>query len=156
MSVLCHEAAHAVVARRCGYAVERVVVNLWGGHTAFSTPAPSPGRSALVSISGPIANALLALAGWALLGTVGYDVPWLLLSAWTLSNAFVAVFNLLLGLPLDGGYLVDALVWRVTGRRSAGMIAAGWGGRIVTLGALFFFVVLPFLRGDGVLSLIHI
>ena len=54
ISVLCHEAAHAVVARFSGYAVARVVVNLWGGHTAFTTPAPSPGRSALVSVSGPV------------------------------------------------------------------------------------------------------
>ena len=149
VSVLCHEAAHAGVARRCGYVVQRVVINLWGGHTAFSTPAPTPGRSALVSVSGPIANGLLALAGWGLLGAVGPGVPRLLVFAWTISNAFVAVFNLLPGLPLDGGFLVDALVWRLTGRRSSGMLAAGWAGRGITVAALVWFVVVPFLTGDG-------
>lgn len=149
VSVLCHEAAHAVVARRCGYAVQRVVVNLWGGHTAFSAPAPTPGRSALVSVSGPIANALLAVLGYGLLGVLDPGVPRLLAWAWTFSNAFVALFNLLPGLPLDGGFLVDALVWRVTGRRSSGLIAAGWGGRLITLLGLVVFVVLPLLRGAG-------
>lgn len=149
ISVLCHEAAHALVARRCGYAVQRVVVNLWGGHTAFSAPAPTPGRSALVSVSGPIANAVLALAGWVLLPLLTPGVPRLLGLAWTVSNAFVAVFNLLPGLPLDGGFLVDALVWRLTGRRSAGMVAAGWGGRLITLAGLVIFVLLPLLSGAG-------
>ncbi|MCA0435492.1 MAG: hypothetical protein LCH98_03230 [Actinobacteria bacterium] len=148
ISVLCHEAAHAVVARFSGYAVARVVVNLWGGHTAFTTPAPSPGRSALVSVSGPVTNALLALLGWVLLDAVSAGVGWLLLFAWTISNAFVAVFNLLPGLPLDGGFLVDALIWKLTGRRSAGLVAAGWGGRIVTLAGVAWFVVLPLASGD--------
>lgn len=147
VSVLCHEAAHAVVAHRCGYAVQRIVVNLWGGHTAFSAPAPTPGRSALVSVSGPIANALLALAGLAVTPLLSPGVPRLLGLAWTISNAFVAVFNLLPGLPLDGGFLVDALVWRITGRRSAGMVAAGWGGRLITVAGLGYFVVLPLLSG---------
>jgi Zn-dependent protease len=147
VSVLCHEAAHAVVARRSGYVVQRIVVNLWGGHTAFSAPAPTPGRSALVSVSGPIANALLALAGLAVLPLLPPGVPRLLGLAWTISNAFVTVFNLLPGLPLDGGFLVDALVWRITGRRSAGMVAAGWGGRLITLAGLLYFVIIPLLSG---------
>lgn len=150
VSVLCHEAAHAVVARLCGYAVERVVVNLWGGHTAFSTPAPTPGRSALVSVSGPVANAALAGMGLAIAPMLTPGVPRLLGFAWTISNAFVALFNLLPGLPLDGGFLLDALVWRITGRRSAGMIAAGWAGRGITVVGLLYVVVRPLLDGSGV------
>lgn len=150
VSVLCHEAAHAVVARRVGYAVQRIVVNLWGGHTAFSTPAPTPGRSALVSVSGPLANAGLALAGAALLPYVGPGVPHLLVLAWTISNAFVALFNLLPGLPLDGGFLVEAAIWKATGRRSAGLVAAGWGGRLVTAAGLGYLVLLPLAQGRGV------
>ncbi|SEW03789.1 Zn-dependent protease (includes SpoIVFB) [Austwickia chelonae] len=150
VSVLCHEAAHAVAARRCGYDVEQIVVNLWGGHTTYTTARPSPRGSALVAVSGPIANALLAAGGWILLPLLPPGIPRLLGYAWTFSNAFVALFNLLPGLPLDGGFLVDAAVWRYTGRRSAGLVTAGWAGRAVTAFAVIWLVLRPLLSGDEV------
>src|ERR1035437_9591466 len=60
ISVFAHEASHAVVATRLGYRVNRVVADLWGGHTAYDATAARPGASALVAIAGPAANALLA------------------------------------------------------------------------------------------------
>lgn len=149
LSVFAHEAGHAIVARRCGYHVERIVANLWGGHTAFGSAAPSPGRSALVAVCGPLTNLLLAAIGYGLLSVVEPGIPRLLIYAWTFSNTFVAVFNLLPGLPLDGGFLVDALVWRMTGRRSAGLVAGGWAGRLVTVVALVVLLVLPLTRGQS-------
>ncbi len=74
-------------------------------------------------------------------------VPALLVGAVVWTNGFVALFNLLPGLPLDGGFLVDALVWRVTGNRDLGLIAAGWCGRVVTVLVLAWALLLPFLRG---------
>ena len=65
---------------------------------------------------------------------------------WT--NGFVALFNMLPGLPLDGGFLVDSLVWKVTGSREQGMIAAGWCGRAVTVAVLVWVVVVPLARGQ--------
>jgi CBS domain-containing protein len=65
---------------------------------------------------------------------------------WT--NAFVAGFNMLPGLPLDGGFLVDSMVWRVTGSRESGLIAAGWCGRIVTVLVVLWFVGVPLLNGQ--------
>ena len=148
VSVLAHEAAHAVVATRAGYRVNRVVADLWGGHTAYDSSNARPGASALIAIAGPAANALLALAGWLALRLVSGDIPYLLLSATWFANAFVAVFNLLPGLPLDGGFLVDSLVWRITGRRESGLIAAGWCGRVVTALVVLWFVVLPLGSGE--------
>lgn len=150
VSVLCHEAAHAVVARRVGYSVRRVVVNLWGGQTEFSTPVPTPGRSAVVAVAGPLANMAAALIGVGLLELVAPGVPRLLVYAWTVSNGFVALFNLLPALPLDGGFLVEALLWHLTGRRSAGMVVAAWAGRAVVLVAVVWLVVLPMARGERV------
>ncbi len=148
ISVLAHEAAHAIVATRSGYRVNRVVADLWGGHTAYDSSTARPGASALVAIAGPAANALLALMSWLALPYIEGDITSLLVRAIWFTNAFVAGFNLLPGLPLDGGFLVDSLVWRITGRRESGLIAAGWCGRVVTVLVVLWFVGLPLLNGQ--------
>lgn len=145
-SVLVHEAAHAVAARRCGYPVDRVVANLWGGHTAYNPANATPGRSALIAVVGPLSNIIVGAVCWLLLPQVDQPVGYGLLWAAAYANLFVGVFNLLPGLPLDGGFIVDALVWKLTGRRPAGLIAAGWSGRLVTLAFLLWFVVKPMLE----------
>ena len=150
IAVLAHEASHALSARLCGYRVRRVVVNLWGGHTAYESVGETPGRSALIAASGPAANAVLAGVGFLALPLAEPGVGRLLLLGWTFSNAFVAAFNLLPGLPLDGGWILDSAMWKLTGRPSAGRIAAGWGGRVVAVGAVIVFVALPLLRGERV------
>ncbi len=146
-SVLVHEAAHAVVARLCGYRVHRIVADLMGGHTAYDAARSTPGRSALVALAGPLANALVCAAGWMALPYIRGDVAGLLVGAVAWTNGFVALFNLLPGLPLDGGFLIDSLVWRLSGRRHLGLLAAGWSGRIVTVGVVCWFLLVPLLRG---------
>lgn len=148
-SVLVHEAAHALVAQACGYRVTHIVADLMGGHTSYDTPTATPGRSALVAAVGPLSNAVLATLGYVGLRASDGDgaVP-LLLAAFAWSNAFVAAFNALPGLPLDGGFLVDALVWKITGSRAKGMKAAGWCGRIVAVGVAAW-AVLGFVRAPG-------
>ena len=149
VSVLAHEAAHAVVGQACGYRVNRIVADLWGGHTAYDSPDATPGHSALVAVVGPLTNLVLAGAGWFALTQSGGDgAGHLLLLAFTFSNGFVGLFNLLPGLPLDGGFIVDALVWKVTGSRAKGMKAAGWCGRIVAV-AVVLWALVPVLRGEG-------
>jgi Zn-dependent protease len=147
VSVLAHEAAHAVVATRSGYQVHRVVADLWGGHTAYDSSTARPGASALVAIAGPAANALLAAIGWLVAPDPSPSITSLLVGSIVYTNAFVAAFNLLPGLPLDGGFLVESLVWRITGSRESGLIAAGWCGRGVTVLVVLWFMGLPLLDG---------
>jgi len=148
ISVLAHEASHALVATRMGYRVNRVVADLWGGHTAYDSSSARPGASALVAIAGPAANALLAAVGWLAMSAVPLGITSLLVGAIVYANAFVAGFNMLPGLPLDGGFLVDSLVWRITGSRESGLIAAGWCGRAVTVLVVLWFVGWPLLNGQ--------
>jgi Zn-dependent protease len=149
LSVLAHEASHAVVATKMGYRVNRVVADLWGGHTAYESAATRPGASALVAIAGPAANALLAVVGWLAMPAVSVGtITSMLVGAIVYANAFVAGFNMLPGLPLDGGFLVDSLVWRITGRRESGLIAAGWCGRVVTVLVVLWFVGWPLVNGQ--------
>lgn len=158
LSVLVHEAAHALVAQARGMAVHQVVADAWGGHTSFDQDDTSPATGALVAVVGPLANAVLAVIGWLVLQMQGdgsavtrfdpISVPTLLLSAFVWANGFVAVFNLLPGLPLDGGYLVSSLVWAATGSRSKGSVVAGWCGRIVAVLAVLWAIGLPLLHGQ--------
>lgn len=148
LSVLVHEFAHALTARALGLPVERVVADLWGGHTQFTDEAPTPGRSALVAVVGPLANAALAALGaLALAGLSPSGVTRLLLVALVFSNGFVAVFNLAPGLPLDGGRVVESLVWALSGRRWAGTLAAGWCSRAVAVVVLAWTLLLPLAQG---------
>ncbi len=147
VSVLVHEFAHALTALALRLPVQQVVANLWGGHTQFADEAPTPGRSALVAVVGPLANGLLALLGWLLLPSVDTGVYRLLLLALVFTNAFVAVFNLAPGLPLDGGRVVESAVWAVSRRRWAGTLTAGWSGRVVAAAVLAWGLGLPLLSG---------
>lgn len=151
VSVLVHEAAHALVGQACGYLVSRVVADFWGGHTAYDSRDSTPGRSALVAIAGPLANAGLALVGWLWLQqTDSGTIAFLLAAGFTWANGFVAAFNLLPGLPLDGGFLVDSLIWKLTGSRGLGMIVAGWSGRLVVVAVAWWLIGRPWLAGQEI------
>lgn len=149
VSVFLHELAHGFVARARGLEVREFAITLWGGHTAFGGAAPSPGSSALIAVVGPLTNLVVGGACWlaaqasptgALLGIVLYSGAF--------ANAFVALFNLVPGLPLDGGRVLEALVWRVSGDRSRGTVVAGWAGRVVAVGFASWAIGSPLLRGQ--------
>ncbi|MEC5191364.1 MULTISPECIES: site-2 protease family protein [unclassified Arthrobacter] len=148
ISVLVHELAHALTAKMYGWPSEKIVLNLWGGHTQFESFTASPGRSVLVAMAGPAANFVLAAAGWLLLtGADLTGVAGILANIFVWANLLIGVFNVLPGLPLDGGRLVESAVWKLTGSQEKGTVAAGWGGRIIVIALVAWFVALPLLRG---------
>ncbi|MBD8043684.1 site-2 protease family protein [Arthrobacter sp. Sa2BUA2] len=149
LSVLAHELAHALTARAWKWPTPRIVLTLWGGHTQFGDVNATPGRSLVVALAGPAANFLLALAGRLVLpffepGTVG----WLLTDIFVWANVLVAIFNVLPGLPLDGGRIVESAVWKATGVQEKGTIAAGWAGRIIAAALVAVVFIPPYLRGQ--------
>lgn len=148
VSVLIHELAHALSARRFGWPTTRIVLNLWGGHTQFENFAASPGRSLVVALAGPAANFILALAGWgAILLLEPTGVTNLLANILVWANFLVAAFNVLPGLPLDGGRIVESAVWQATGSQEKGTVAAGWTGRLIAVGLIASVVIVPLLIG---------
>ncbi len=148
ISVLAHELAHALTAKLFHWPTEKIVLNLWGGHTQFQSFTASPGRSVLVAMAGPAANFVLAGAGWLLLfyGDLG-GVADILANIFVWANLLIGIFNVLPGLPLDGGRLVESAVWKATGSQDKGTIAAGWAGRIIVVALALWFIVLPLLSG---------
>ncbi len=131
-SVLVHGLAHALSARVYNWPTAKIVLNLWGGHTQFENFSASPGKSLVVAMAGPAANFALAAVGM-LVTPLVQDSPvgLLLTDIFVLANFLVAVFNILPGLPLDGGRIVESAVWKATGSQEKGTVAAGWAGRII-------------------------
>ncbi len=135
-TVLLHELAHAVTARRFGFPVVSITLSALGGYTQYRPVRTTPGREAAIAAAGPVSTLALSGALW-LFSLVADNSPGdpiaQVVSALIWATAFVGVFNLLPGLPLDGGALLAAGVWAATGSRGTGTIAAGWTGRLLAL-----------------------
>ncbi|MFG3702144.1 M50 family metallopeptidase [Micromonospora sp. NPDC047620] len=134
-SVLLHELGHALTARRYGIGVRGITLELLGGYTEMDRDAPSPRVDLLVSLAGPAVSAVLgAVAVAATLALPDRTLANQLAFQLAVSNVIVAVFNILPGLPLDGGRALRAAVWAVTHDRHRGTEVAGWVGRAVAVG----------------------
>lgn len=138
-SILIHELAHALEARRRGLRVEDITLYVFGGATRITTEVARPADEAAMTAVGPWTSITLGCgfglvahaAGAGPVGEVAGELGWL--------NIILGVFNLLPGAPLDGGRLLDAAVWRVTGDRArAARVATGagqvLGGLLAALG----------------------
>jgi Zn-dependent protease len=131
-SVLLHELGHALTARRLGVRVRGITLEILGGYTEMERDAPTPRVELLVSLAGPAVSLVIGLAavgGTVTLprGTAVYEVVLLL----ALANLIVAVFNLLPGLPLDGGRALRAAVWKLSNSQQRGTIVAARCGQVV-------------------------
>ncbi|MFF7412645.1 site-2 protease family protein [Streptomyces lydicus] len=149
-SVLVHELAHTVAALRFKLPVRRIQLQFFGGVSEIEKETETPGREFVLAFVGPLLSLVLAgvfYAGMQLVepGTV----PGVLLAGLMISNLIVALFNLLPGLPLDGGRMLRAVVWKITGRPMSGTVAAAWVGRALAVTVL---IGLPLLTHTGALG----
>jgi Zn-dependent protease len=131
-SVLVHELSHSVVARAFQLPVRRILLYPLGGFSEIETEPPTPGREFLVSAAGPFISLVLAAGGYALnrfLGLGAGSIATIVIAQFWLANLLVGIFNLLPGLPLDGGRILRAGVWKVTGRPGSATVVAAWAGR---------------------------
>ncbi|MEV0304235.1 site-2 protease family protein [Streptomyces prasinus] len=149
-SVLVHELAHTLAALRFKLPVRRIQLQFFGGVSEIEKEAETPGREFVLAFVGPLLS--LVLSGLFYLGLLAVDpgsVPGVLLAGLMISNLIVAVFNLLPGLPLDGGRMLRAVVWKITGKPMSGTVAAAWVGRALAISVL---VGLPLLTQSGALG----
>lgn len=126
-SILAHEFGHALVARR--YGVNTEAIDLWalGGVARLDREPPSPKADGLIAIAGPAVSALLAL----ILVPVGVALGSNVLFWIGFVNGILAVFNMLPGAPLDGGRVVRAIRWAMTGDKYRAIRDAGNAGRVL-------------------------
>jgi Zn-dependent protease/CBS domain-containing protein len=144
-SILAHEVGHTVVSRAVGLPVRRIVVFLLGGVSEIEGEARRPRDEFAIAAAGPAVSFLLAVGCWAAsLIPPGASSLQVLLSLLAWSNLIVAVFNVLPGLPLDGGRLVQSVIWMVGKSRHNGVVVAAWSGRVLAI-----LVALAVLIGNG-------
>lgn len=132
-SVLVHELAHCVVARGFGLPVRRVLLYPLGGYSEIEQEPASPGREALISAAGPVVSLALAGIGYELAKIVPAGLAHQLTAQLFFANLIVGIFNLLPGLPLDGGRIFRAGVWKITGRQVTATVTAAWAGRVLAI-----------------------
>jgi Zn-dependent protease/CBS domain-containing protein len=134
-SLLAHEAAHALEAKRRGIHVDGITLYLFGGATEIHPEdIRGPADELALTAAGPWTSIVLG-CGFALIAFVAGrlqvssvaqvfgELGWL--------SIILAVFNLLPGAPLDGGRMLEAVAWRVTGDRFKAMRVAATGGRLI-------------------------
>ncbi|GAA4616948.1 site-2 protease family protein [Saccharopolyspora hordei] len=132
-SVLVHELAHAVVARRNGVAVAGITLWLLGGVARLRGEARSAGADFRIAAVGPASSAALALVlGAGVVAAIRFGADELVvavLSYLAVLNAVLAVFNLVPAAPLDGGRVLRAVLWAWRGDRFRAAVWSAWAGR---------------------------
>lgn len=140
-AVLVHELAHSLVARRLGIAADSITLFLFGGVSSLRTDAPRASAEFLVAAVGPLTSFVLGvicLVGASLVGEPRVEA---LLGYLGLVNVLLGGFNLLPGFPLDGGRVLRALVWQITGDLQRGLEVAVGVGQLVGYGFMAWGVI---------------
>jgi Zn-dependent protease len=134
LSVLIHELSHSVVARGFRLPVRRILLYPLGGFSEIEKEPPTPAQEFLISAAGPAMSLVLAGVGFGLKVLLHvHGIPRVLLDRLILANLVVAVFNMLPGLPLDGGRVLRAGIWKVTGNQGSATVMAAWAGRVLAV-----------------------
>lgn len=141
-SVLAHELGHSLVAIAQGIKVKSITLFIFGGLASLEKESDTPLQAFLVAIAGPVVS--LLLFGFLTVAGLNLSVSAPLervISLLAYINLALGLFNLIPGLPLDGGNVLKAIVWQITGNPNKGIIFASrfgqfFGWLAVIMGAL--------------------
>lgn len=131
-SVLAHELGHSLVAIKQGIEVKSITLFLFGGLASLEKESETPGEAFWVAIAGPAVSIFL-FALFTAIGTfTNISGPLAAILGLLASiNLILALFNLIPGLPLDGGNILKSLVWKITGNPYKGVVFASRVGQFV-------------------------
>ncbi len=138
VSVLLHELGHALLAMVYRIPVRRIRLMIFGGLAEMGDEPPGPFSEFAVAIAGPVVS--LALAGvlgalWLQTRLLGVAEPLIAFFGYLgMINLMLVGFNLIPGFPLDGGRVLHAILWGLTGKQARATITAGTVGRVIAFG----------------------
>lgn len=138
LSVLLHEMSHALMAKRFGLPVRSISLQFLGGMTEIEGEAATPGQEFKIAVVGPLTSLAVGVAALGLVFVVPDGLTRMAVEGLAGANLIVGLLNLVPGLPLDGGRVLRAAVWRVAGNMHRGTIVAGWVGRVIAVAALLW------------------
>ncbi|WP_158888139.1 site-2 protease family protein [Amycolatopsis anabasis] len=150
-SLLAHELAHAVTARRHGVRVKRITLWMLGGAAELEDEPATPKADFAIAVAGPAASALIGGACWGLAVLLGGLLPAVASAGlvWLgFTNGLLAAFNLLPGAPLDGGRILRAALWKRTGDRARAAATATRTGQALGGGLIAFGLAQALLLGQ--------
>ena len=155
--VLAHELAHSLVAKSNGIAVEGITLFIFGGVARLAEEARGPGVEFKVAAAGPLMSLAIGAACGIIYLAMGRSLPeqaQVLLFYFAFINVMLVAFNLLPGFPLDGGRLLRAILWKVTGSvRRATAVTSGTGKFLgTTLIVLGIYFIWDYWRQTGQLT----
>ncbi len=122
-SVVAHELGHSFVAIRQGIDVKSITLFIFGGLASLEKVSETPSEAFWVAIAGPLVSLML----WGIFETISMttatsEVFSVILGAIASVNLVLCLFNLIPGLPLDGGNILKAIVWKITGNPNKGVV----------------------------------
>jgi Zn-dependent protease len=148
-SVLLHELGHSLVARAQGIKVNSITLFVFGGVASIDRESKTPGQAFQVAIAGPMVSLVLfGLFFWLTHALPTDSVAEVLTSDLARLNLVLALFNLIPGLPLDGGQALKAAVWKLSGSRFKGVRWAAKTGEILGGIAIALGLVLVLVTGE--------
>ena len=131
-SVLAHELGHSFVAISQGIPVKSITLFIFGGLATLEKESETPLQAFLVAIAGPLVSLLLFGLFSVIATTAPLSLPiQAIVGLVAYINLVLAAFNMIPGLPLDGGNVLKAIVWKVTGNPNKGVIIAGRVGQVI-------------------------
>ena len=129
-SVLLHELGHSFVAQRQGIRVNSITLLLFGGLASLEEEAKTPTGAFWIAVAGPLVSLVLFGLLTLVVGSGAVTGPLAaIVSLLAYINLALATFNMLPGLPLDGGNVLKAIIWKVTGNRYRGIRWASRSGQ---------------------------
>ena len=140
LSVLLHEASHALVAKHYGFPVSTITLHFLGGVTAIEAEAKKPRQEFWIAVVGPLTSLAVGLVALGLWYVVPAGLILMVIEGLAFGNLLVGALNLVPGLPLDGGRVLKSAVWQLTGSMHRGTVVAAWGGRVTA----FLVLLWPF------------
>jgi len=165
-SIVVHELAHSLVARRHGLAMKGITLFIFGGVAEMDSEPPNAKAEFLMAVAGPVTSIVI--------GAVFYVLAWAAQGVWPTAavgvlsylywiNWILAAFNLVPAFPLDGGRILRSALWHWKGdlwsaTRIASNIGSGFGVLLMAfgvyrllvgdfIGAVWWFLIGMFLRG---------
>ncbi len=143
-SVLLHELSHALAARVFDMPVLSINLHFLGGATEIEGEATTPWREFVIAVVGPLTSLLVGAVAFVAIDLFEPGILRFAVASLAGANLIVGALNLVPGLPLDGGRVLQSAVWGLTRRRNLGVTVAAWGGRAAAILAVSYApVIMP-------------